>query len=126
MGLAFYQEGMLMKQSSIEFCLPPTLRGIESLPFTLRWPGYTHIVVRQNIFLIDPDTGCHVTYCKIAQQVAQMFSEFIQHFSDDFDGSDSGIRLGPKAVTFHNLRLHQVYIRDGRSLDAEVSYTRRN
>jgi hypothetical protein len=36
MGLAFYQEGMLMKQSSIESCLPPILRHIEFLPFTLR------------------------------------------------------------------------------------------
>ncbi|KAJ7446761.1 hypothetical protein FB451DRAFT_1537166 [Mycena latifolia] len=108
MGLAFYQEGMVMKQSSIEHCLPPTLRLTEHLPFTLRWPGYTHIKVTKNITLIDPETGNHVSYGRIAQQVAQVFSAFIQRFGDDFDGSKAGIRLGPKAVTFHNLRLLQV------------------
>ncbi|KAJ7879941.1 hypothetical protein B0H14DRAFT_2707967, partial [Mycena olivaceomarginata] len=36
MGLAFYQEGMVMKQSSIEFCLPPSLRRAEVLPFRFK------------------------------------------------------------------------------------------
>ncbi|KAF7356508.1 hypothetical protein MVEN_00984200 [Mycena venus] len=126
MGLAFYQEGMVMKKSSIHFCLPPTLRHTRCLPFTLRWPGYTHILHKQTLSLIDPDTGRHVTYGRLAQQVAQIFSAFIERFGDDFDGGRGGIRLGPKAVTFHNLRLHQVYVRDGRVLEAEVSYTRRN
>ncbi|KAJ6453635.1 hypothetical protein DFH09DRAFT_42909 [Mycena vulgaris] len=126
MGLAFYQEGMVMKQNSIEHCLPLSLLHTESLPFTLRWPGYTHIKATTTITLIDPDTGSHVTYGRIAQQVSQVFSAFIQRFGDDFDGSKAGIQLGPKAVTFHNLRLLQVYVRDGCSLDVEVSYTRRN
>ncbi|KAJ7654468.1 hypothetical protein DFH06DRAFT_1202525, partial [Mycena polygramma] len=121
---AFYQEGMVMKQSTVDLCLPPILLGIEFLPFTLRWPGYAHIQVKQNIFLIE--AGRHVTNGRIAQQVAQVFSEFIQRFGDDFDDSvTGGIQLGPRAVTFHSLRLHQVYIRDGRAVEAEVSYTRR-
>ncbi|KAJ7642758.1 hypothetical protein DFH06DRAFT_1214357 [Mycena polygramma] len=124
MGLAFYQEGMVMKQSTVDLALGPILRDIEFLPFTLRWPGYSHILAKQNIFLIEG--GRHVTNGRIAQQVAQVFSEFIQRFGDDFDDSVAGgIQLGPRAVTFHSLRLHQVYIRDGRAVDAEVSYTRR-
>lgn len=46
MGLAFYQEGMLMKQSSIESCLPPILRDIEFLPFTLRVSFIRSLVVK--------------------------------------------------------------------------------
>ncbi|KAJ7334261.1 hypothetical protein DFH08DRAFT_880650 [Mycena albidolilacea] len=128
MGLAFYQEGMVMKQSSIEFCLPPSLRRAEVLPFRFKWPGYNHISVTHDIVLVDPETRRHVTYGRIAQQVAQVFSAFIQCFGDDFDDSDSegGIRLGPRAVTFHNLRLHQVYIREGGVLDVEVSYRKKN
>ncbi|KAJ7043710.1 hypothetical protein C8F04DRAFT_1251107 [Mycena alexandri] len=118
-------EGMVMKQSSIEFSLPPDVRRIDVLPFVFRWPGYMHIRVKKNVALIDPKTGFHVTYGRLAQQVSEIFSTFIQRFGDDFDGSATGIQLGPKAVTFHNLRIHQVYI-EQRTLQAEVSYTRRN
>ncbi|KAJ7180751.1 hypothetical protein C8R46DRAFT_1211057 [Mycena filopes] len=125
MGLAFYQEGMLMKQSSIQFCLPPELRHVRLLPFIFRWPGYMHIRVKKDVILIDPETNCHITYAGLAQAVSEIFSTFIQTFGDAFDGSGTGVKLGPKAVTFHNLRIHQVYIEE-RTLQAEVSYTRRH
>lgn len=126
MGLAFYQEGMVMKQTSILHCLPPFLRDTDSLPFTVRWPGYAHISATRDITLIDPQTGSHVSYGRLAQQISQMFATFIERFGDDFDGTRAGIKLGPKAVTFHNLRLLQAYVQDDSSLDVEVSYTRRH
>ncbi|KAJ7781972.1 hypothetical protein DFH07DRAFT_1017923 [Mycena maculata] len=126
MGLAFYGEGMVLKESSIELCLPPHVRDVESLPLLLLWPGYMHIKIKRSIYLIDPETGHHVTYGRIAQQVSGVFSDFINHFGDKFDASESGIQLGPKAVTLHKLRLLQVYVPDDCTLRAEISYTRRN
>ncbi|KAK7025218.1 hypothetical protein R3P38DRAFT_2953368 [Favolaschia claudopus] len=120
MGLAFYQEGMAMKEESIEFGLPPSLRGRVSLPYILRWPGYAHISYQCNVFLIDPFTHEHVTHGRLAQQFAEIFSTFIENYGDYFDGP--GIQLGPRWVTFHGLRLHQVYFRDTRA-DVEISYT---
>ncbi|KAJ6498347.1 hypothetical protein DFH09DRAFT_1103212, partial [Mycena vulgaris] len=78
MGLAFYQEGMVMKQNSIEHCLPLSLLHTESLPFTLRWPGYTHIKATQPLPSSIRTRVAMSPYGRIAQQVSQVFSAFIQ------------------------------------------------
>ncbi|KAJ7623158.1 hypothetical protein FB45DRAFT_97179 [Roridomyces roridus] len=125
MGLAFYQEGMIMRDTSIENHLPCHLRRVKSLPLVFWWPGYTHIKVKRNIDIKDPLDGKHVTYGRLAQQVAQAFASFIEVFADKFDGTATGVQLGPRAVTFHNLRLLQIYVQDDRALRAELAYTRR-
>ncbi|KAJ7281433.1 hypothetical protein C8J57DRAFT_1297604 [Mycena rebaudengoi] len=122
MGLAFYQEGLVMKNNSIELCFPPHMRHIRTIPFLFRWPGYSHIHSEYTITLIDSDTRKHVTYGRIAQQMAKAFAAFLEDFGDYFDDTVDGIRLGPGGVMFDNLRLQKVYTRDGTQLGAEVSY----
>ncbi|CAK5267667.1 unnamed protein product [Mycena citricolor] len=123
LGLAIYQEGMMLRNTSIEFCLPPALRGIEVVPFRLAWPGYGHLNPVGQVALYDPETDTHSTYADVAQQVAQMFYTFIQQCGDNFDSTyRGGVRLGPRDISFDRLFLSKLCIREG-VMDAEIRYS---
>ncbi|KAJ7289423.1 hypothetical protein C8J57DRAFT_1706274 [Mycena rebaudengoi] len=87
----------------------------------LEWPGYPNTRVNQIITLIDPQTRRHVTRAALGREVVQHFQNFIEmHGNEYVDGIPGGFFLGVDGVVFEQLRLSEVYSKDGMTFKLQM------
>ncbi|RDB16869.1 hypothetical protein Hypma_002506 [Hypsizygus marmoreus] len=85
----------------------------------IMWPGYQHLNWNHRL-IFQHSNGAPYTVGELAKQVAELYRVFIQVYCDEFKGP--GVRLGPLFVSFEQLRLNEIYSRDGITWHAEISY----
>ncbi|KAJ6548654.1 hypothetical protein B0H19DRAFT_1074487 [Mycena capillaripes] len=109
-----YGRGMVAPNEQIDEFMPPCIMKYANGALLLDWPGY-----RQENFvlrLIDQRTGRHVTRAALGAQATQIFKDFIHSRKEsDFTDADGAMRLGVDGVSYDQVRLVELYTKDGMS-----------
>ncbi|KAJ7728009.1 hypothetical protein DFH07DRAFT_970007 [Mycena maculata] len=107
--------GMVHPNALLNEFMPLELMHFASGALLLDWPGYSQ--VSYVLTLIDPRTGRHVTRAMLGAQVTQHFKDFVNTRKDkDFnDHLEHGIEVGIDGVVYDQVRLVDLYTRDGMS-----------
>ncbi|KAJ7663091.1 hypothetical protein DFH06DRAFT_344438 [Mycena polygramma] len=113
-----YGRGMVAPTERLDEFMPPQLMRYANGALLLDWPGY-----RQENFiltLVDPQTRRHVTRAALGAQVTQIFKDFVNSRKDsDFTDHDGAMRVGIDGVSYDQVRLVEVYTKDGMSYRAQ-------
>ncbi|KAJ7166928.1 hypothetical protein C8R46DRAFT_1095560 [Mycena filopes] len=113
-----YARGMIAPDETLDLCMPPSIMRYESGAIHINWPGY-----RQESFvltLINPRTGRHVTRADLGAQATQIFKDFANSRKEsDFTDGDGAMCLGVDGVMYDQVRLVELYTKDGMSYHAQ-------
>ncbi|RDB27403.1 hypothetical protein Hypma_004347 [Hypsizygus marmoreus] len=116
-----YTEGIAFPGQSIFEQLPARLQHIKAGNLVITWPGYEQLKWKETVVFVHRN-GSPLSVAHMAAQIACLWRQFYEDHHLHFNGD--GIRLGPTRVTYHHLRLHQIYSHDGRCWQVEVSYVK--
>ncbi|KAJ7612381.1 hypothetical protein DFH06DRAFT_1345123 [Mycena polygramma] len=115
-----YGCGMASPNERLDEFMPPQLIRYANGALLFDWPGY-----RQESFvltLVDPQTRRHVTRAALGAQVTQIFKDFVNSRRDsDFIDRDGAMRVGIDGVAYDQVRLVEVYTKDGMSYRAQFA-----
>ncbi|KAJ7034468.1 hypothetical protein C8F04DRAFT_1395501 [Mycena alexandri] len=113
-----YARGMIAPTETLDLCMPPSIMKYANAAFLIDWPGY-----RQESYvltLINPRKGRHVTRADLGAQVTQIFKDFANsRKQSDFTDGDGAMLLGVNGVLYDQVRLTELYTKDGMSFRAQ-------
>ncbi|KAJ6494258.1 hypothetical protein C8R45DRAFT_1212311 [Mycena sanguinolenta] len=113
-----YGLGMVGPTQGLDELLPPSIRKYAHGSFLLEWPGYR--AESFVLMLVEPKTQRYVTRAAFGAQVTQIFKDFINSRKDsDFLDRDGAMRLGTDGVWYDQVRLAELYTKDGLSFRAQ-------
>ncbi|KAK7024754.1 hypothetical protein R3P38DRAFT_2530594 [Favolaschia claudopus] len=100
-----------------EFMPPHTMRYAEA-EFLIEWPGYRP--ASYTFTLVDPHTRRHITRAMLGAQATQLFKNFANTRKDaQFIEVDGSMRLGVDGVMYDQVRLVELYTKDGKTFRAQ-------
>ncbi|KAJ7197820.1 hypothetical protein GGX14DRAFT_402440 [Mycena pura] len=112
--------GMQAPNEPIGEYLPLHTTRYANASFLIDWPGYgTQSWV---LNLIDPRTHRYVTRAQLGAQATQHFKDFINTRTQEHFSEGNGIELGIDGVMYDQVRLSELYTKDGGRDEAKSLY----
>ncbi|KAJ7897635.1 hypothetical protein B0H14DRAFT_2557631 [Mycena olivaceomarginata] len=113
-----YGRGMVAPNERLNEFMPRSMMKFTHGALLFDWPGY-----RQESFvltLVDPQRRYHLTRAALGAQTTQIFKEFINSRKDsDFCDRDGAMRLGIDGVLYDQVRLVELFTKDGMTYRAQ-------